>query len=130
VALLLLVGVVIGNVRMQQQMADPMRVVPMTHSDAAPNASGIVVISSDGEYGAVIVENLPPLPTEKQYQLWLIEKDQRTSGAVFSVSDEGYQSVQVEAPQPLEDYDGCGITVEPAGGSPGPTGERVLAGNF
>jgi anti-sigma-K factor RskA len=34
--------------------------------------------------------------------------------------------VQVVAPQPLDTYSALGITIEPAGGSPAPTGPKVL----
>jgi anti-sigma-K factor RskA len=57
---------------------------------------------------------------------WLIENGQRTSGGVFSVSQEGYGSLRVSSPQPLSNYSAFGITVEPVGGSPGPTGNKVL----
>ena len=55
---------------------------------------------------------------------------QRTSGGVFSVYDEGYGVLKIDAPEPLISYQNVGITIEPAGGSPGPTGERVLGGDL
>jgi anti-sigma-K factor RskA len=58
--------------------------------------------------------------------LWLIQDGQRTSGGVFSVSDEGYGSLWISSPEPLATYSAFGITIEPAGGSPGPTGDKVL----
>jgi anti-sigma-K factor RskA len=71
------------------------------------------------------VDHLEPLGPDQQYQLWLI-KDGRISGGVFDVGDDGYGSLTVRAPDPLDSYT-FGVTVEPAGGSPGPTGPRVLA---
>ncbi len=129
VAVLLLIGLGLANV-WPATPAQPMRVVSLVHTQAAPNASGVMVVSSDGEYGAVIVENLPHLPNDQQYQLWLIDDGQRTSGAVFSVDEHGYRAVEVESPRYLIEYDGFGITIEPAGGSPGPTGPKVLGGEF
>ena len=103
----------------------------MTPTEAAPEATGLIVISEDGEYGALIVDKLPQLDKEKeQYQLWLIKDGERTSGGVFSVYDSGYKSISVESPEPLGSYTSFGITVEPAGGSPGPTGVRVLEYNL
>lgn len=130
VALLLVVGLALGNWRLWQQSPRSMRVVSLVNTQAAPTASGLIVVSSDGEYGAMVVENLPELSPDRQYQLWLIKNGQRTSGAVFSVGEHGYRSVQVEAPLPLDQYEAFGITIEPAGGSPGPTGEKVLGSEF
>lgn len=94
-----------------------------THN--APGATGILIISADGEYGSLVVQGLPELDADHQYQLWLIENGERTSGGVFSVH-EGYAAIQVYAPRPLSSYRDFGITVEPAGGSAGPTGAKVL----
>jgi anti-sigma-K factor RskA len=49
---------------------------------------------------------------------------------VFSVSKEGYGALTVAAEQPLNIYSALGITVEPRGGSPGPTGEKVMGGSL
>jgi len=36
----------------------------------------------------------------------------------------------VQANQPLDTYQSFGITIEPNGGSPAPTGKKVLGGNL
>ena len=61
-----------------------MRAVPLSATDSAPSATGFVLISADGEDGALVVDGLPPLGGSQEYQLWLIRDGQRTSGAVFS----------------------------------------------
>lgn len=130
VVVLLLVGMGLEYMWLATPALEPMQVIELTHTQAAPDASGVMVVSSDGEYGTVIVENLPELSVDQQYQLWLIANGQRTSGAVFSVDEHGYRAVEVEAVHHLTEYGSFGITIEPAGGSPGPTGSKVLGGNF
>ena len=103
-----------------------MRVIAMAGAETAPDAVGTLVISADGEYGTLVVDGLPALDPEHQYQLWLIRDGQRTSGGVFSVNPEGYGSLPIPSPEPLSSYAAFGITIEPAGGSPGPTGDKVL----
>lgn len=103
-----------------------LRVINLNADEFAPKATGVMVISEDGEHGTLVVDRLPYLEEDQQYQLWLVSDGERTSGGVFSVSREGYGSMWVKAPLPLASYQGCGITIEPAGGSPGPTGPRVL----
>jgi len=107
-----------------------MRIVALQNTEAAPDATGNLVISADGEHGTLVVDGLPPLGPALQYQLWLIKDEQRTNGGVFSVDDAGYGALWIYAPAPLSSYPAFGVTVEPAGGSPGPTGEKVLGGSL
>jgi anti-sigma-K factor RskA len=132
--LLLVLALAIGNVIQWQQANTPdsnsWRRIRLTGSEIAPEATGIIYISADGRNGTVIVDSLPQLDPNQQYQLWLIQDGQRTSGAVFSVDSSGYRGLQIESPFPLQEYEAFGITIEPEGGSPSPTGERVLGYNL
>jgi len=96
-------------------------------TENAPDATGVMVLGSHyrPELGTLVVDHLEPLPPGQQYQLWLINGG-RISGGVFDVGEDGYGSLTVRAPNPLDSYT-FGVTIEPAGGSPGPTGPRVLA---
>jgi len=115
---------------MQDSYQNTLATVPLTGSEANPAATGLLVISRDGEHGTLVVDGLPTLDASQQYQLWLIRDGQRTSGGVFSADAEGYGSLWINAPDPLISYHSFGVTIEPAGGSPGPTGERVLGGQL
>jgi anti-sigma-K factor RskA len=134
--LLVILALVLSNVWLWGQISrypgaaqpGPLRTIPLTSTEAAPRASGLMVVSADGEHGTLVVDGLPPLDARHQYQLWLIRDGRRTSGGVFSVDAEGYGSLWVASPQPLSSYSSFGITIEPAGGSPGPTGQKVLGG--
>lgn len=134
VGLLLIIVLAVSNLRLWQQLSRPqaetepgvMQTITLTGTEVAPAATGLLVTSVDGEYGTLVVDGLSPLDEERQYQLWLIRDGQRTSGGVFSVSQEGYGSLWVSSPQPLSNYSAFGITIEPAGGSPAPTGDKVL----
>jgi anti-sigma-K factor RskA len=104
--------------------------VLLTGTSKAPAARGMVVYTVDGKSGFLVVNSMQTLPQEKQYQLWLIKDNKRTSGGVFSVEADGYHVIEINSPIPLTSYDAFGITIEPAGGSPGPTGDKVLGGKF
>ncbi len=129
-SLLLIAILVVSNLLLWRQLVSTThnleREIALSGTETAPQATGIVYISSNGRDGTLIVEALPPLSPEQQYQLWLIRDGERDNGGVFSVSDKGYHSLQISSPRPLEEYGAFGITIEPAGGSPGPTGQRVL----
>lgn len=136
-SLALILMLLTSNVLLWQQTARQAAVPPpaldvinLSDTGSAPGAIGVIIVSKDGEHGTLVVDRLPVLPEHQEYQLWLIHDGQRDNGGVFSVGDDGYRSMWVDSPQPLAGYTGFGVTIEPAGGSPGPTGERVLAGEL
>jgi anti-sigma-K factor RskA len=136
VSLALLVALAVVNLTLRQQInaskveSGRMRIVTLEGTDAAPDATGTLVLSENGEYGTLVVDGLPHLDAAHQYQLWLIKDGQRTDGGVFSVSYTGYGALEVSSPDPLSSYPAFGVTIEPAGGSPGPTGDKVLGGSL
>jgi len=137
-ALVLIIALAISNLFLWQRLnhlevlAGPlgMRAIALKNTEAAPGASGFVVISEDGENGVLVVDELPILDAQREYQLWLVGEERSTSAAVFSVDENGYRGVRIVAPQSLLLYSGVYITIEPAGGSTSPTGEQVLDGSL
>ena len=105
---------------------DTFMVFTLRGTENGPRAEGLLILDKDGDTGTLVVNELSPLDESQQYQLWLIAGEERTSGAVFSVSDRGYGRAYISLPESLSTYTGVGITIEPAGGSPGPTGPKVL----
>jgi hypothetical protein len=106
------------------------RIIPLSGTSNAPGASGIMVITNHGYAASVNVDGLPPLDPGHQYQLWLIQQGSRINGGVFSVSPSGVGTLKVNSSLSFIDFTSIGITIEPAGGSPGPTGNKVLGGGL
>ncbi len=104
--------------------------VPLDGDAPAPNARGVIILRPDSNIAILHVDHLPSLPEDKAYQVWLIRGNKRDSGAVFRVQGEKEITLILRAPRPLREYDALGITVEPAEGSPGPTGPRVIKGTL
>ncbi len=136
-AVVLIVALAVGNIWQWQRangVSQPqvvhMESIPMANTPAAPDASGMIVMSTDGQYGTLIVNGLPTLDGHHQYQLWMSEGGVRKSGPVFSVNADGYGSMPVSSTQPLSQYKSFGVTVEPMGGSSAPTGEKVLSASL
>lgn len=137
-ALVVIVLLVAGNLLLWNQVrtlsqpapAADFQVVSLAGAGQAEAARGVMIVTDSGRFGTLVVDGLPELTGEQQYQLWLIVDGQRTSGGVFSVDSWGYGAMVVEAPLPLNAYTDFGVTVEPEGGSPGPTGDKVLGGSF
>lgn len=134
--LLLIVALAVANGALWHRLnrletitsAGGMRAVALRPSEAVPQATGFVIIGADGRNGALVVDRLPPLDEARQYQLWLIRDGQRVNGAVFSTDESGYRGVRIEATDSLLEYSAIDITIEPAGGSPQPTGDSMLSG--
>jgi len=108
----------------------PDQVALLGATPSAAGARGMLLFHPEDTEATLVVEDLPPLQEGRQYQLWLIREGKRTNGGVFSVTSGGYGCLLIASPSPVGSYDALGITEEPAGGSSGPTGRRVLGGNL
>jgi hypothetical protein len=84
----------------------------------------VYVSASRGLFFAA--ENLPPLPTGRTYQLWTIVAGQPVSHGIFDPEASGRADLLAQAPP--GPVDAFAVTIEPAGGVPAPTGDKVLLG--
>jgi len=94
--------------------------------------SGSLLIDPDLSTATLIAWNLPVLPEDQTYQIWLIdEQDQRVSaGFIIAKGSTSYSVATITAPKDLSNYRGIGVTIEPAGGSSKPSGERLFRVDF
>jgi len=92
------------------------------------NIAGSALVDKDKSTAVLVLWNLPEVEAGKTYQVWLIDPEGgRTSGGLFKpLRSQGYTTATIHAPRPLEAFTGIGVTVEPEGGSEGPTSPRVL----
>lgn len=103
-----------------------------SHTYELSGAAGTVVLNDELHSGALFVWGLAPLDAAHTYQVWLVQKDgQRVSGGLFKPEPgQPFVSALVSIPQPLANFTALGVTVEPVGGSPGPTTPRVFGATF
>lgn len=87
---------------------------------------GLVVMSLDGNDGAVIIDGMAQPPENSQYQLWLLKDNEVEAGPIFDLNERGYGNRWVKSKKPLNQYDHFMVTLEPVGGSETPTGDPVL----
>ncbi len=102
------------------------RSIALKGDAANPQAKGVCIFSPEQDRAVLIVDDLPELPADRTYQLWLVHNGKRDSGGLFTVDAQGQGTLIVRAPQSLEYYDSIGVTVEPLGGSAAPTTPRVM----
>jgi len=106
-------------------------------------SSQVVELEAEGIRGTLVYDPGFPLAVlyiwgledpgpQQAYQAWLISADgTRTSGGLLELPEEqGFAWLVVRANRPLQDYSGFGLTLEPADGSPLPTGPRILGGDL
>ena len=81
------------------------------------------LVTLEGDRAVVMVEDMPPLPEGKTYQIWVIDDGDPKPSGLFDPSGDAVAAV-VE--HPVQSADTVAVTVEPEGGSPKPTSEPLL----
>jgi anti-sigma-K factor RskA len=115
------------------QTALAMLAYPSTQSLAinpdVQNLAGSMLVDREKRIAVLVLWNLPPLEAGQTYQAWLIDANgNRVSGGLITpVDDQRYTTTTIRSPVPIGEFEGLGVTVEPSGGSEGPTGPRILA---
>lgn len=126
-----LVFVLVGQSNTNRQLGQAKaRVAALTAVLSAPDSRAKTRTASNGTQATVVYSlrkhalvfishDLPPLPSGKVYQLWLIGKSRvRSAGLLSEGSDDNSKPVLADGLLP---GDVVGLTVEPAGGTKQPT---------
>ena len=94
---------------------------------AAPQASARALWSR--ARGMVFTaSNLPPLPTGRVYQVWVVTAQAPVSAGLLTPSPGGAGQTFFNTPPDIPPPAAVAVTIEPAGGVPAPTGEMYLVG--
>ena len=96
------------------------------------NVSGTLLLDKSHNQAFLIVGDLPELANDQIYQIWLVKADGgRDSAGLFRPeSGQSYTTKAISSTQMFSNYLGIGVTVEPAGGSDAPTGQRIFKVDF
>lgn len=94
------------------------------------NANAEVLWDPDLNVAMLYAKSFPVLAPDQVYQLWVTRDGERQSAGLFSVDQNGTGVLIFPIEQPLDQLDSMGVTTEPAGGSPGPTGPPVVRRRF
>src|SRR5205823_5979033 len=93
--------------------------------------SGRVLVDAASGNSVVVVSGLVPAPEGKTYELWALRGDRPPEPAgLFTVGTEGSiarRSARLERPGEVTAF---AVSIEPAAGSPAPTGPIVLVGTI
>jgi len=99
---------------------------------AAPKTIAVSVWDNERQDGVFIVRNLSPLPSDKDYQLWIIDPKYPSpvDAGVFQVDAKGNVRADFRAKLPIQAANQFAVTIERKGGAAVPnTKAMVLAGS-
>lgn len=102
------------------------RVVPLAAQPAAPSARGAVLFDPASGQATLVASGLPVLPAGQVYEAWVIADGVPVPAGLFASDASGPTVHPVTAP--ARGARTFAVTIEPAGGTPAPTGPMVLAG--
>ncbi|HKE51561.1 MAG TPA: anti-sigma factor [Actinomycetes bacterium] len=88
------------------------------------DVSGTVVSSKQRDEAVFISSGLPAVPADKTYQLWVIGPSGPTSAGLLALGDSGSTTPAVASD--TAQAQSLAVTMEPAGGSPQPTGDILV----
>ncbi len=99
--------------------------------DNSPKAVAVSVWDNEKQSGVLVVQNLAPAPTGKDYQLWVINDKYPApvNAGVFSVDDKGTVRFTFKPDMPMTSVDKYAVTVERKGGVPKAEGKVALLGS-
>ena len=91
--------------------------------DAKPDDPTVkVLVDPENRRWVVMAFDLPPIPSDKDYQLWFMpEKGDPVSAGLLAPGPGGSQFGTIAIPSDLKNIKGAAISLEPKGGSPKPT---------
>lgn len=103
-------------------------VIAMSGTPVAPAARAQLVFNSRTGRATLTADHLPPMPSGKTYQLWLIVDGRPVSGGIFNADRSGRAVMRGQMPLTALKASVFAVTLEPAGGTSAPTGDKYLLG--
>ena len=111
---------------LDNRLAQTVSVNVLEGSGQMSNSRVMVLMTDQGAVALLAALDLPPLPPDRVYQVWLVRGSLRYSAGIFTVDPSGFGQALIRLVGPLGEFDAIAITIEPRGGSQWPTSTTVL----
>ncbi len=110
--------------------AKQVEIAVMNGLDVHPVGYGKIIWDPERKRAILQVSNLPAIPSDKDYQLWVVKGKQPISAGVFAIHDteSNYFKIENLAVTDPKEIAAFAVTLEPKGGVPQPTGAMYMAG--
>ncbi|CAN5277864.1 anti-sigma factor [soil metagenome] len=102
--------------------------VSSVSADLPAGGSVTLYVSEELDQVAMVADDLPPLPDDRVYEVWLANSE--GSMVPAGLVPDGLSDGSMVLDGTADGATGVGITIEPAGGSPEPTSDPVALVNF
>jgi anti-sigma-K factor RskA len=99
--------------------------ISLKGTNAQPKAQGQLIADPTSQSAVLVVTGLPPLEPGKTYQVWLIANAPVSAG-LLTTDANGQGVLIITSTESIGSFKSLGISVEPKGGSPQPTGDIVV----
>lgn len=102
------------------------------HPVSGEGVSGNLLLDREKNLSYLLVWNLPPLPGDLVYQIWLVGPDgERVEAGQFRPQDDHpFTSAALVTSRAFAEFVGMEVTIEPLGGSNSPTSEQILSVSY
>jgi anti-sigma-K factor RskA len=108
--------------------APALTIASLSGTEAAKSAHARLALDPQTGRAMLFAYDLPRAPAGKAYQLWFIAGGKPVPGKVFNTDARGHATMRDQVPAEARGASLFAITLEPEGGVPAPTGEKVLLG--
>lgn len=105
---------------------NPVITVSLKGTNVQPQAQGQLIANPESQTAVLVISGLPKLEAGKTYQVWLIDGGAPVSAGLLTVDENGQGVFIVSSDTSIGSFKALGISVEPEGGSPQPTGDIVV----
>jgi len=109
-----------------------LEIVIMSGQQINPAGYGKIMWDPERKAAIIQISKLPAAPSDKDYQLWYLDKAKTpVSAGIFNVEKENesyFKVTQISVPDKNE-ISAFAVTIEPKGGVPQPTGAMYLLGS-
>jgi anti-sigma-K factor RskA len=114
------------NAKLPQTPVSAVVTVSLKGTDIQPQAQGELIADPKSESAVLVIAGLSQLEAGKTYQVWLIDVGGPKSAGLLTVDANGQGVLIVTSDSQIGSFNALGISIEPDGGSPQPTGDIVV----
>lgn len=108
--------------------SDSHQAITIRGTEVQPQARGHLFQDAASQVAVLVVSDLPLLPADRTYQFWLIQGGVAIDAGIFQVNQDGRGLLTLPPSLAISPFDAIGVSIEPQGGSPQPTGDIVMLG--